>query len=1226
MASVAPPQSIAVLDVRAPATTSPQRRSAARRSSARSAAAPPPGSVVKAPSTAARGARAPAIGCPPQQSATPTSRVSKAAAPSLVIVVMERIVSLIIIENESQATSADVKIQKVCSAENCVNNCKSKADCDPGSYGKEYVLFDKCPLNVCCSKHGFCGTTEEFCGKNKPKRPSCDIDKRGLSRVVGYYEGWAPDRPCHSFYPEQIPRGVYTHLNFAFATIDPNSLEIQPASKSDIELYSRLNTLKLSDPNLRTFIAVGGWTFNDPGPTRTTFSDVARSTENMDKFINSVIKFLQKYDFDGIDLDWEYPRADDRGGREEDFKNFVTLSKRLKSALKTTSRPGYSITVPASFWYLQHFDIKGLEPHVDFFNIMSYDLHGTWDMPNGWTGPYLNAHTNLTELKDGMDLFWRNDISPSKLVFGTGFYGRAFTVADPACKTPGCEYASGAPKQACSREVSVILNNEIMDVMKEMGVKPVLHQEEAVKSLTWGNNWVAYDDEETLAMRADFVREQCLGGIMVWAVSHDTPDGKFSLAVQKAANRPVAIGSSTDGYDEKTTVHDQCKWSNCMEGCPNGWHSVRRGDGGARSGEVMGNNQGCEGYGTRWLCCPPGASGWDGPSCGWWGHNNGKCNHRDTDSAPIFEIGSNSQHCKKKNSYQIAGCTWSSEAVKAHVACPWSWDFPNCDGDEGKCPSGSTELFSSSSGSQGAFCNGDSRRKYCCRDSQKELHWENCEWSENSGIIPSNLKSGTCIGGCPSGKTALALDHKGGSCSKGARARCCDVGYKTLEKKYNDLDEEFDYYLNYFIQEGAECVATSGDSGSMWRAQEYLEQKVKEIVYGTADKSTTDVWKSRIGLKYDHLGIGDIRAFALSNSAAYRLGSARFPKRLICGLTTFDNLIGGHDSLKCACDGAHCCIGKLCERDSKIRRHDSEVAEEVEHFTRHTRGMGRRQEITDSFNETDLAELEDDPIFTTFAGKRSFNINEVDENGLLIALTICKYHASPSPIAIEWLTLVTQYYSIGSVPISSDLWQRSFGYSSQGCWDYDIEQLTGINRNNRPNLVVEHIIELQTIAQFVRSTITGVLRSGDHFEDRVDGRTWSDVANNDYPMGVPPLNGQRQGFQRLFSILGTRTHTAPFVLAPSDLNSAKLNMWQNNEPVSESDLNGYLATGTGASFQSFINMVRIPVVVLQYLTDGTVRTQARAVYRALRDEMRVLLEQTVQAGYRNPSLHHMLDR
>jgi GH18 family chitinase len=43
--------------------------------------------------------------------------------------------------------------------------------------------------------------------------------------VVGYYEGWSPNRPCNKFYPEQLPVGVYTHLNFAFASIDPVTFE-----------------------------------------------------------------------------------------------------------------------------------------------------------------------------------------------------------------------------------------------------------------------------------------------------------------------------------------------------------------------------------------------------------------------------------------------------------------------------------------------------------------------------------------------------------------------------------------------------------------------------------------------------------------------------------------------------------------------------------------------------------------------------------------------------------------------------------------------------------------------------------------------------------------------------------------------------------------------------------------------------------------------------------------
>jgi chitinase len=52
---------------------------------------------------------------------------------------------------------------------------------------------------------------------------------------------------------------------------------------------------------------------------------------------------MATYNFDGIDLDWEYPVADDHGGRPEDYKNLPILLKNLKTALKATrGRPGDS--------------------------------------------------------------------------------------------------------------------------------------------------------------------------------------------------------------------------------------------------------------------------------------------------------------------------------------------------------------------------------------------------------------------------------------------------------------------------------------------------------------------------------------------------------------------------------------------------------------------------------------------------------------------------------------------------------------------------------------------------------------------------------------------------------------------------------------------------------------------------------------------------------------------
>lgn len=85
---------------------------------------------------------------------------------------------------------------------------------------------------------------------------------------------------------------------------------------------------------------------NDPGPYRTTFSDLAKSTSAQDEFFESLITFMQKYNFDGVDIDWEYPWAEDRGGIPADFDNFVNFLRRLRERLNSTGRTyGLSITL-----------------------------------------------------------------------------------------------------------------------------------------------------------------------------------------------------------------------------------------------------------------------------------------------------------------------------------------------------------------------------------------------------------------------------------------------------------------------------------------------------------------------------------------------------------------------------------------------------------------------------------------------------------------------------------------------------------------------------------------------------------------------------------------------------------------------------------------------------------------------------------------------------------------
>ncbi len=151
-------------------------------------------------------------------------------------------------------------------------------------------------------------------------------------------------------------------------------------------LLSRFTALKEKYNGLETWISVGGWSFTDPGPTQEAFSTMSSTSSNRRTFIDGLLKFMNQYGFDGVwppmscisaqpltltgvDLDWEYPQADDRGGKPADTENYVALAKELKAAL---GKKGLSMTLPTSYWYLQHFDVKSLQDTVDWFNFMTY--------------------------------------------------------------------------------------------------------------------------------------------------------------------------------------------------------------------------------------------------------------------------------------------------------------------------------------------------------------------------------------------------------------------------------------------------------------------------------------------------------------------------------------------------------------------------------------------------------------------------------------------------------------------------------------------------------------------------------------------------------------------------------------------------------------------------------------------------------------------------------------
>jgi chitinase len=164
-----------------------------------------------------------------------------------------------------------------------------------------------------------------------------------------------------------------THVNFAFAYFHPVTFEVVPMSPDDVPLYTRFTGLKDRKPSLQTWIALGGWAFNDPGnspDTRFAFSTMASSLSSRQTFIRSLVQFMDTYNFDGVDIDWEYPAADDRGGSSSDTANFVALLQDLREHFG--DQYGISATLPSSYWYLRWFDLQGMSQYVDWFNVMSY--------------------------------------------------------------------------------------------------------------------------------------------------------------------------------------------------------------------------------------------------------------------------------------------------------------------------------------------------------------------------------------------------------------------------------------------------------------------------------------------------------------------------------------------------------------------------------------------------------------------------------------------------------------------------------------------------------------------------------------------------------------------------------------------------------------------------------------------------------------------------------------
>lgn len=224
-----------------------------------------------------------------------------------------------------------------------------------------------------------------------------------------------------------------------------------------------------------------------------------------------------------------------------------------------------------------------------------------------------------------MDLLWRNNVSPAKVVLGLGWYGRSFTLSDPSCNKPNgiCQFSEGGSPGECTNSAGTLSNAEIFKILASTGAKPVFDKQAAAKWVTWNSNqWVSYDDGETMQLKIKAANKWCLGGTMVWAVDLDDKDSTSTndyLGIGKANGVSPSVALELKdkrrvAQTEATNINS-CYWSFCGGKCVDGYFEETYSD-----GQVNGvsSNTVCKDGKVQTLCC---ASGTTMGTCSWNGWN-----------------------------------------------------------------------------------------------------------------------------------------------------------------------------------------------------------------------------------------------------------------------------------------------------------------------------------------------------------------------------------------------------------------------------------------------------------------------------------------------------------------------------------------------------------------------------------------------------------------------------
>ncbi|PTL84612.1 glycosyl hydrolase family 18 protein [Vitiosangium sp. GDMCC 1.1324] len=318
-------------------------------------------------------------------------------------------------------------------------------------------------------------------------------------------------------------------------------------------VFGVLYKLRQENPHLKLDLSVGGWTLSEGFPW------MAYDPTRRKAFVDSVVRFLEQFDFDGIDIDWEYPGADGAVpgmSRPDDPQNYLQLLKDLRAGLdwlsrKTGKQYRLSSAISAVPSKLRLINWTETSKYLDRLYLMTYDFSGAWERQFShhtplFTNPnFRDAQGNTAPLSvDAAVQTLKQEGAPAnKIMIGIANYHRAkaINLSDITEYTNGLRGSSTFGNLSAtgvglvlgiagvgSWEAGVVEGYDLYQNFLDKDLKPKngyrLYTDKASNAdylVHPLGSFITIETPRTVALKASYAKVNGLAGVFGWQIEQD---------------------------------------------------------------------------------------------------------------------------------------------------------------------------------------------------------------------------------------------------------------------------------------------------------------------------------------------------------------------------------------------------------------------------------------------------------------------------------------------------------------------------------------------------------------------------------------------------------------------------------------------------------------------------------------------------------------------------------